>query len=438
MPWRPSRALVITLGVLIAAGAAAWWRWGRARRPAAPKIESSKADRGGIEAKISATGTLAPLKTVLVGSQVSGRIAEVHVDFNAPVKKGQVIARLDPQLFKAAVEQAEANLSGARAELQRAEALARDAKRQFERAKSLAERKLVSQSEADTAESQAEAQAAQVIAARGEVARAEAARNQAELNLSYTTITSPIDGVVISRDVDVGQTVAASLQAPTLYTIAEDLRKMQVNASISESDVGKLAAKMRATFTVDAFPQKRFEGVVREVRNAPKNVQNVVTYDAIIDVDNPDLELRPGMTANVTIVYGERKDALRVPNAALRFRPPADWWKKNGGDRTRAAGTEAAAGGARAEPAAGGARTERAAGTERKDRADTPDRKVVWRLDNGEPRPVRVKVGLTDGSVTEIVEGDLKPDDVLVTEVIGGAAPAQQPQGGGRRRFSPL
>jgi HlyD family secretion protein len=418
--------VIVTIGVLAILGAAAWWRWGRARGASGPKIETVKVDRGAIEAKITATGALAPLKTVLVGSQVSGRIADVLVDFNAQVTKGQVIARLDPQLFKAAVEQAEANLSGARAELTRAEALAKDAKRQYERTRSLAERKLVSQSEADTAESQAEAQAAQVIAARGEVARAVAAKNQAELNLSYTTITSPIDGVVISRDVDVGQTVAASLQAPTLFTIAEDLRKMQVNASISESDVGKLSAAMRATFTVDAFPQKKFEGTVREVRNAPKNVQNVVTYDAIIDVGNPELELRPGMTANVTIVYGDRKDVVRVPNAALRFRAPADWWQ--GGDGHR--------------PARGDG--ERPARGDRSDTPRDPDRKTVWRLESGVPRPVKIKIGLTDGSVTEVLEGELEADDAIVTELVGvsGSAPSagqQQPgRGGGGRRFSPL
>jgi HlyD family secretion protein len=500
-----NRRVWIGAAAVVAIAAGIWIQRYYSGETPAPKLETQAADRGPIDARITATGTLAPLKSVLVGSQVSGRIAEVHADFNSEVKQGQVIARLDPQLFTAAVQQAKANLSGARADLQRAQALARDATRQRDRAQSLAGRKLVAQSEADTAESGAEAAAAQVISARGEVERASAALSQAELNLSYTTIHSPIDGVVISRDVDVGQTVAASLQAPTLFTIAEDLRKMQVNASISESDVGKVAHGMRATFTVDAFPNKRFEGVVREVRNAPKTVQNVVTYDAIIDVANPELELRPGMTANVTIVHGAREDALRVPNAALRFRAPADWLAKMRGDgapgRERGAhgggvagqgaakpeaGASAATAGAEATPTAGagagageprrrrgapdgergagGDGGEVAAGAsgagageswrERRGRLRAedvpPDRKLVWKLDGGEPRPVRIRVGLTDGTVTEVLEGELAPGDALVTEIVG-ATPAAQGggpggtgggrsgrSGGGGRRFGPL
>jgi HlyD family secretion protein len=380
----------------------AWMRFRPREGSAAPKWQTAAVDRGRIVAKITATGTVSPLKTVQVGSQVSGRILELAADFNSTVSKGQVIARIDPQLFKATVERARANLAAARADQQRARALAQDAERQAERARSLAERKLVAQSEADTAASNAEAARAQVIAAGGSVQQATAALHEAELNLTYTTIYSPIDGVVISRSVDVGQTVAASFQAPTLFTIAEDLKKMQVDSSVSEGDVGRLKPGMKVTFTVDAYPGKNFPGVVRQIRNAPTTVQNVVTYDAVIDVDNPELELKPGMTANVTFLVGKKDDALRVPNAALRFRPPG---QQEAGER--------------------GERGERG--------------KTVYRLEKGKPVPVKVKTGLSDGTTTEIVEAELAPGDLVVTDTAGGASKpaAASGGGGGMRRGRP-
>ena len=288
------------------------------------RYETARVDRGRIVAQVTATGTLSALVTVQVGSQVSGRIQQLFVDFNSPVKKGQLIAKIDPQLFQATLEQARANHIAARADLARAKVQAADAARQLARTRSLAERKLVAQADLDTAQATAEGAQAGVDAAAGKVEQARASLQQAQVNLAYTNIISPINGTVISRSVDVGQTVAASLQAPTLFVIAEDLAKMQVDTSVAEADIGKLRAGMDASFTVDAFPGRRFRGTVRQIRNAPQNVQNVVTYDAVVDVGNPDLELRPGMTANVSFVFADRADVLRVPNGALRFRPSAE------------------------------------------------------------------------------------------------------------------
>jgi HlyD family secretion protein len=349
---------------------------------------------------------------VQVGSQVSGRIQKLLVDFNSPVKKGQVIATIDRALFLAAVEQARANVAAATGNLVKARAQALDSRRQSERAQELAGRKLIAPADRDTAQANADAAAAAVAAAEGAVAQARAALHQAEINLAYTTIVSPTDGVVISRSVDVGQTVAASLQTPTLFVIAEDLRKMQVDTSVAEADVGRLRPGMPASFTVDAYPTERFKGTVRQIRNAPQTVQNVVTYDAVIDVDNPELKLKPGMTANATFVYADRVGVLRVPNAALRFRPsPA---------------LVLAAGGPRGGQTTGAAE-------------ERPDARVVWVLRDGRPTRVRLVVGMTDGSFTEVVAGDLAEGDALITDVLGtpearGARPPG-PGGGMRKIF---
>lgn len=392
--------------------------WRVARRPAAPTFETVAADRGPVVSRVTASGTLSALVTVQVGSQVSGRIQSVHADFNSRVKRGQVIARIDPQLFEAAVEQARANLMAAEGNLVRAQAQAVDADRQAKRARALADQLLVAVADAETAESTAAAARASVAAAEGSVAQSRASLNQAKVNLGYTAIVSPTDGVVISRSVDVGQTVAASLQVATLFVIAEDLARMQVNTSVSEADVGKLRAGMPATFTVDAFPGERFEGQVRQVRNAATTVQNVVTYDAVIDVANPELKLRPGMTANVNFVWAERKDALRVPNAALRFKPSADLAPaaRPAGDARPAAPPTPADG---AEP--------------REDAREAATRRTVWVLRDGKPSPVPLKVGITDGSVTEVVDGSLAAGDACIVDSNGAGAKA----GGGARSTRP-
>ncbi len=312
-----TRRRVLLLAAALALVGVAIVSFRATRRAPAMTFETQPADRGPVIAKVTATGTLSALVTVQVGSQVSGRIAQVLVDFNAPVKRGQLIARIDPQLFDAAVEQARANLAAAKGNLEKAQAQAVDADRQAARSRTLAEQKLVADADRDTAQSNADAARAQVAASQGALAQAQAALHQAEVNLAYTRIVSPTDGVVISRNVDVGQTVAASLQAPTIFVIAEDLSRMQVDTNVAEADVGKLQPGMAATFTVDAYPTERFEGTVRQIRNAPQTVQNVVTYDAVIDVRNPDLRLRPGMTARVDIEVEERARALYVPIEAV-------------------------------------------------------------------------------------------------------------------------
>ena len=358
----------------------------------AMRYETAAVDRGPVLAKVTASGTLSALVSVQVGVQVSGRVKEVLVDYNSPVTAGQVIARLDPLLFQAAVDQAHANLLTSQSALRTAVAQANNAKRAYDRAKSLLDQKLLTQSDFDTALANRDVADAQVDAAKSNLEVAGTAVKQAELNLGYATITSPIDGTVISRSVDVGQTVAAAFQAPTLFLIAKDLRKMQVDTSVSESDVGRLRTGMTTTFTVDAYPDETFRGTVRQIRSAPTTVQNVVTYDAVIDVDNSGLKLKPGMTANATFVVAERKDVLRIPNAALRFLPDAKLLQSLG----------IAVPGPIAEPKT----------------------RWVWTLRANRPSPERVEIGISDGTLTEMTAGTLHAGDTLVTDM--SAAPGRR------------
>ncbi|RYZ35271.1 MAG: efflux RND transporter periplasmic adaptor subunit [Myxococcaceae bacterium] len=406
------------LGLLVVAALVVFWRVRASNQADVITYETTPAEARKLTAKVTATGTVAALVTVQVGSQVSGRIQELFVDYNSEVKKGQVIARIDPQLVQAALDRAKANMTASRANLQKARVNADVAKKQAARSRELRAQQFISQSELETAESAAASGQAEVTAAEGSVAQAQAALNEAEVNLKYTTIVSPTDGIVISRSVDVGQTVAASLQAPVLFTIAEDLRKMQINTSVSEADVGKLQPGMKATFNVDAFPGENFQGVIRQIRNEAITVQNVVTYLAILDVPNPDLKLKPGMTANVTIVTQQKDQALSVPNTALRYRPAP------------APGAPVQA----VQPAANGSRT-----------------LYVLRRQEGQrpqPTPVSVRTGMTDGTYTEVVEGELKDGDRVITAAnspatststtpagaspVGGARGG--PGGGGMRR----
>ncbi|MFL5319082.1 MAG: efflux RND transporter periplasmic adaptor subunit [Myxococcaceae bacterium] len=400
------------------------------------KFDTQKVDKGRIIAKVTATGTLSALVTVQVGSQVSGRIAELHADFNSQVKKGDVLARIDPQLIEAALEQARANYLAAQGNLTKAKVQALDAKRQFDRAKSLAERKLIAQADLETAQATAEAAQAGVDATNGQVAQSRASLHQAEVNLTYTTILSPIDGIVISRSVDVGQTVAASLQAPTLFVIAEDLKKMQVDTSVAEADVGKLSPGMTATFTVDAYPNQQFRGKVRQIRNAATTVQNVVTYDAVIDVENPELKLKPGMTANVSFIYDEKDDVVRVPNAALRFRPSAEVFAKMKEVRGGGANVQSAGGKGSGKWGGGGAGVGGAGKEE-----GPSNKKAVWILKpDGLPERVSVTTGTTDGSMTEIVEGQVKEGDQVVTDLLSSgdtSSASKQPAGAGGMRGGP-
>jgi HlyD family secretion protein len=340
---------------------------------------TEQVDRGAIVATVIATGTIQPVTKVQVGTYVSGPIQEIYVDFNSPVVSGQPVAKIDPAPFEVKVRQAEANLANARAGVEKARADLRLKKLTFERNQSLRARDLISQDELDTSESNRDQAAAQLALAEAGVKQAAAELEESRISLGYTEIRSPVDGVVISRSVDVGQTVAASFQTPTLFEIAQDLTKMQLNANVSESDIGGLREGQSASFGVDAYPGRVFEGRVVQVRNAPITVLNVVTYDVIIAVDNKDLALKPGMTATVTITTARREDVLRVPLRALRFRPESEG--------------EAAA----APPAV-------AAGKAKQDGAG------VYVLDGrDELRRVELRTGLRDERWAEVLEGDLAP-----------------------------
>ena len=313
------RAITILLLVAaIGAGAGAYYI-----RRGGPEIQvnTSPITRGDIVDSVGATGTLQAVTTVQVGSQVSGNIQWLGADFNSIVRKGQQIARLDPSLFQTQVEQARANLTRAKADVERYRVAVDDAQVKYTRAKELAARSLLPQSDLDAARTALDAAKAQLQSAEAMVVQAQASVSQAQVSLEHTVITAPIDGIVTSRSVDVGQTVAASLQSPTLFIIAADLTKMQVNANIDEADVGRIRPAQHVTFHVDAYPTEEFSGTVAQIRLQPVVVQNVTTYGTVIDVPNPELKLKPGMTANVKIEIARRTDVLRVPNAALRFRP---------------------------------------------------------------------------------------------------------------------
>ena len=473
-----------------------------------PQYMTARIERGNLRNTVTATGALQAVTTVQVGSQASGTISALYADFNSVVKKGQVVAQLDPATAKAQVDQARANLEQARASLanaraavvnsragvsdaqarglaarstvqnnqagvsgaqanvavlkaqqddalsllkqqesllkagviaqrdydvsmtayKTAEARYNQAVAQLEQAK-LAEQSSssagIAQSQAAVEQSQAQVQQSQasVQQASAQVQQAQAALNMAEVNLSHTTITSPIDGVVVSRDVNVGQTVAASLSAPTLFTIANDLTQMQVIANIDQADIGLVEQAKSVKFTVDAFPGKEFDGKIAEMRLNPVNVQNVVTYNVVINVDNPEQKLKPGMTANLTITIDERNDVLKVPNSALRFTP-------QDGQRQRTGGQGQGAGQGQGQ----GQRRQRQQGDNNFASASSPvlegQTRIVWIMgQNGQPERRRIKVGLSDGASTEVVEGELKEGDMVVTgQQISGSSSAQSNQ----------
>jgi HlyD family secretion protein len=311
--------LILAAVAVIAAGAYGYYRY--TQKPVAPTITTARITRGAIAETVGATGTLQAVTTVQVGTQVSGTILQLNADFNSLVRKGQVLARLDPSLIQSQIEQARANLIRAEADLERLRVALDDAKTKLTRARELAEKKLIAQTELEAAEVAVRSAEAQLRSQQAGVTQSQASLKQNEVNLAHTIIESPIDGLVISRNVDVGQTVAASMSAPTLFVLAADLTKMQVLASLDESDVGRIRPGQLVRFRVDAFPTEEFSGNVTQVRLQPTTVQNVVTYQTVIDVPNPGLKLKPGMTANVNIEIARRADVLRVPNTALRFRP---------------------------------------------------------------------------------------------------------------------
>ena len=312
---------VVVILVAVGIGLGAYYY---TREDAKPQVLTAPVTRGDVTEAVSATGTLEAVTTVQVGTQVSGTIASLHADYNSIVHKGQVIARLDPSLFQTQIDQQRANLVRSEAEVERLRVQVDDAQTKLTRARSLAERKLIPATELETAEVNLRAAQAQLQSAQAQVTQSRAALNQAQVNLQHTVIETPIDGIVISRNVDVGQTVAASMQAPTLFVIAADLTKMKVNANIDEADVGRIRPGQHVLFRVDAYPASEFDGTVSQIRLQPTTVQNVVTYATVIDVPNNDLRLKPGMTANVQIQIATRNNVLRVPNTALRFRPTTD------------------------------------------------------------------------------------------------------------------
>ena len=497
------RSLIIFLTALSVVGAgayAAWRTWDRGGD--SPKYKIAKAESGPLTAAVSATGTLNPVVSVQVGSQVSGQIKEILVDFNSPVKSGQLIARLDPETYQHRVRQAEADVDAARAgqgvqqaEVARSRANLSNAQRDYERKKTLVEKNFISPAERDTAQNTLDAARASLASAEAQVKSGDAVVRQREaqlaaarVDLERTSIKAPVDGIVVKRSIEPGQTVAASLQAPELFVIAKNLTDMQVETSIDEADVGRVRVGQKASFTVDAFAGRHFEGEVRQVRKAATVVSNVVTYTVVISAENPDLTLLPGMTANVRIITAEKDKILKVPNAALRFRPTGSSDEKktaaavspaptSAGGAGAGAGTSGGASGgglalqrerlvgelkldadqqAKADAIFGGMRdkfraardlpeAEKARAQER-NRSEirenisailTPEQKKrydemaresqairagggggsgrLWLVgEDGKPRSIEVRLGLTDGSMTEVVSGDIREGQEVI------------------------
>ena len=385
------------------------------------QFKTEKVIKGDLRAMVTATGTVSAVTTVLVGTQVSGTIKELFVDFNSPVKKGQLLAQIDPALSQAKVAQARANVQAAEAGVEKAAAALYDAKRTFERNKTLFGKNYIARSDMDTSETNVQSAVAQVSVAKAQVEQTQAALQQEETNLLYTRIVSPVDGTVISRNVDIGQTVAASFQTPTLFSIAQDLTRMQIDTNVDEADIGRVRLGQTVQFNVDAYPDVTFPGKVSEIRNAPTTVSNVVTYDVVIRVANPEHKLKPGMTANVSIITATERDVLKIPNAALRFKwtPP-----EKGPDQGKG-------GAPNRQVQAGGAPNKRVqAGGE----ANGQKTRTVWVLENQKPHRVPLTLGISDGNSTAVLSGELKEGDTVIIEATGSAK-KEAPRFGGRGFF---
>jgi HlyD family secretion protein len=438
---------IVILALLAAGGYGAWWFWKKPKDESA-KLRTIAVSRGDITQAVTATGQINPVANVQVGSQISGIIQQLFADFNSSVTAGQIVAQLDPATYRAAVLQAEAEQASAEAALELAKVEAR-------RADELRKGKLIPEAEYDTA-------MAQMRGAQAQVKLREAVVEKARVDLARCTIRSPTNGMVISRNVDVGQTVAASLQAPTLFVIANDLTKMQIDAMVSEADIGGVETNQNVTFTVDAFPTRMFSGKVVQIRNAPTTNQNVVTYDCVVGVENPDMKLKPGMTANVSIVLSERPDVLRIPNAAFRFRPsdtnsvarsaqqPGMATSSGGeGASRRTSWGGGAGGGSRGGgpggPGGGGARGPRGSGGGGRDRGAMSSMRTVYVSGSTNADATlearQVKIGTSDGAMTEVLDGLKEGELVVVGQETadaargpGSGAPSN-PFGGGGRRF---
>jgi HlyD family secretion protein len=508
------------LALLVVAAAAGGWYWYQSRSgDDEVRYRIAKVERGSIAAVVVASGTLNAVTTVQVGSQISGQVKEIFADFNTAVKKDQIIAQIDPATFELRVNQARADLDAAegalavarsglaaqQAELGRVKVMLADAQRDYERKKTLVDKNYISGAELDKArtvldstreqlkavEAQAKVSQAQISSARAAVKQRESLLKQAQVDLERTIIRAPVDGTVILRNVDAGQTVAASLQAPVLFTIAQDLRDMQVEAAIDEADVGRLRVGMPASFAVDAFPRRSFSGEIKQIRKSPQNVQNVVSYTVVISAANPDLALLPGMTANVRVAVENRASALKVPNAALRFRPAGTVDLKAPAD----APTQQQAGGQAAQEFRNRIQQElkpsdaqraqleeifsesrqkfarvrdmKGDGNRRKEaeriRSETnariaeiltPEQRPAWErvlaesgargqstagrvyvLENGEPKAVEVRLGLSDGMSTEVISGLKENEEVIIGTADARAAPPAAGGGLPRARF---
>lgn len=408
-----SRALGLIGGLLLLA--ASGYAYFRYRDRGADGFLTDAVGRGAVASIVIASGTVNPVTTVQVGTYVSGPIKAIYADFNSRVTKGQRVAKIDPAPFQVKVASAQAAVATAKAKVLKDQADLTFKKLNYQRHRQLLERMLIAQNDLDTAKNNYDQAAAQLALDQAGVQQAEADLEAAKINLAYTDISSPVDGVVVSRSVDVGQTVAASFQTPTLFLIAQDLTKMQVDANVSESDIGAVATGQSVTFRVDAYPERDFLGAVVQVRNAPINVQNVITYDVVVAVDNLKLELRPGMTATVTITTAKADDVLRIPLRALRFRP---------------------------EPSRPQARPTGAPGNESSAKKP-PHSPAVWVLEaDGRLKRVKVQTGVQNDSHAELVSGDLHENDAVVVGYERAELPpttsAQRPpsfMGGGGRRF---
>ena len=391
----------------------------RGKKDEAYKTE--KVDRGNVTMTVTATGTLSAVTTVQIGSQVSGVIARLYADFNSQVKEGQLLAELDPTPFQQQVEQR-------RADVTRAQVQTEDARIKYDRQKRLMEAGLTSQADVDAAK-------AQFDSARAQVQQSNAALSQAQTNLKYTRITSPTDGVVVDKQYEVGQTVAASFQAPTLFEIAQDLTKMQVQADVDQSDIGRVQVGQVARFNVDAYPDEEFRGRIAQIRYNAQVNQNVVTYPVILEVDNPQGRLRPKMTANVTIDVSMVKDVLRVPNAALRFKPPQDENEKkaagagtstrggDAGERMARGGQAGGPAGAAAQMPGGGRRGPRGGGLAR------PQTVYILGADK-KLQPVEVRTGISDGRFTHVISGNVREGLDIVVGMATAKIEGPPPMGG--------
>jgi HlyD family secretion protein len=394
------RRVILIISVLAVGLAIGGYVFFNGERKAPVRYRNAAVERGPVISLVTATGTINPVVSVQVGTQVSGMIKSLHADFNSVVKAGDIVAVIDPEPLRARRDQAASNLDMSKANVARARTDLAQRKRELDRVKSLVAQQFVSQNDVDVAVTNFQAAEAQMNVAAAQVKQAEAALNAVELELKYTVIRSPVNGIVVARNVEVGQTIAASFATPNLFLIALDLTKMQVDTNVSESDIGGITEGKEATFTVDAYPGYQFSGTIRQVRLAPINVQNVVTYNVVVNVDNQDLRLKPGMTANVSIVVAQRDAVLKVPNAALRFTPPVSGQvdrTKLGGTPTKEKGVEQAAGAGK--------------GT------IVPSRTIWKQGPSGELEPLHVKTGISDGAVTEILSEELSEGTSVVVGI---------------------